>query len=332
MICIFCLNDKQIAEFSEEHIFPEAIGGKIVLPDAVCTKCNSTLGTSIDVGLTDHELIAMKRYQFLIAGKRGRIPNPFDSGILNQGKPQQVRTEIDKNGKISRIYLTPKIEKEKLDDNTLRIGMQIDAADKDKIPSIIQKIIERAGSRAVIDKDSLDKLFTMESQTIENPSIQFKMSMSLTSHLRACLKIAYEFAYLWLGESTLSDERMRALREAILADAPPEEWADKYKLRGQVKLFEGEGMMPMFTNPDSAHIAYVSKQGSTVVCYLRIFKVFEGIIEVSASPDRYPDFQDQFCSIDASTGAVRQCRLVDEFLRLSHENRIRLLNQEEDVE
>ena len=51
--CIYCTKEKEEHEFSLEHIFPTALGGK-VLPDAVfktrsvCRECNSRFGLYID--------------------------------------------------------------------------------------------------------------------------------------------------------------------------------------------------------------------------------------------------------------------------------------------
>lgn len=45
--CIFCLRTDLKTAFSEEHIIPESIGGRLVL-DQVCTYCNNVLGHDVD--------------------------------------------------------------------------------------------------------------------------------------------------------------------------------------------------------------------------------------------------------------------------------------------
>jgi hypothetical protein len=58
-ICLYCLRTENEVAFSREHIIPEAIGGILVLNDAVCTECNSVLGSEVDVALLrDQEVLA----------------------------------------------------------------------------------------------------------------------------------------------------------------------------------------------------------------------------------------------------------------------------------
>jgi len=45
--CIFCFRTDLETDFSDEHIIPESIGGRLVL-DQVCADCNSTLGHDVD--------------------------------------------------------------------------------------------------------------------------------------------------------------------------------------------------------------------------------------------------------------------------------------------
>ncbi len=45
--CIFCSRTDLETNFSDEHIIPESIGGRLVL-DQVCAECNSGLGHDVD--------------------------------------------------------------------------------------------------------------------------------------------------------------------------------------------------------------------------------------------------------------------------------------------
>jgi hypothetical protein len=62
MRCFFCLEER---EPTEEHVFPHAIGGTLTI-DRVCKPCNDFLGAKVDVLLTNHELILIKRADRLI--------------------------------------------------------------------------------------------------------------------------------------------------------------------------------------------------------------------------------------------------------------------------
>jgi len=46
--CIFCF---QRTDFSREHVISKAVGGSLVLDDAVCKECNSKLGSLVDAEL-----------------------------------------------------------------------------------------------------------------------------------------------------------------------------------------------------------------------------------------------------------------------------------------
>ncbi len=72
MRCIFCLEERAP---SDEHVFPEAIGGTLKI-DRVCKSCNGRLGSDVDVLLTDHGLILMKRDMLGMQDSNG---DPFDA-------------------------------------------------------------------------------------------------------------------------------------------------------------------------------------------------------------------------------------------------------------
>jgi hypothetical protein len=55
MKCIICEQDKDVSQFSVEHVIPEAIGGVLTI-DNVCKECNSHLGTEVDIHLINHLL------------------------------------------------------------------------------------------------------------------------------------------------------------------------------------------------------------------------------------------------------------------------------------
>jgi hypothetical protein len=52
--------------------------------------------------------------------------------------------------------------------------------------------------------------------TIENPVVQVSLEVSFAYLRHAMIKIAYELAFLWLGESYLDDPTAAELRAAII--------------------------------------------------------------------------------------------------------------------
>src|SRR5208283_4444094 len=73
MRCLFCLEER---EPSVEHVFPDAIGGTLVI-DRVCKPCNDWLGANVDVLLTNHKAILAKRAQFGLGERSGKAVNPW---------------------------------------------------------------------------------------------------------------------------------------------------------------------------------------------------------------------------------------------------------------
>ena len=95
--CIICLTETPDAELTDEHIFPEAIGGRIVI-GSVCKPCNDKLGNTIDHRLTEHWLVQGQRMLLKLPGKTGQIPNPLERGVMRDEPSQKLIYKMDANG------------------------------------------------------------------------------------------------------------------------------------------------------------------------------------------------------------------------------------------
>jgi hypothetical protein len=103
MRCIFCLNER---EPSVEHVFPDAIGGTLVI-DRVCKPCNDWLGTNIDALLTDHVLVLAKRNQLGITNRDGKSPTWHDVfGIATMANDPDQRVKMIQDEKTGQIKPT----------------------------------------------------------------------------------------------------------------------------------------------------------------------------------------------------------------------------------
>jgi hypothetical protein len=63
--CIYCLDEKDIAEFDTEHVVPVAFGGfknAPVLKNQVCVACNSYFGKYLDIALARRAGEGLQRY------------------------------------------------------------------------------------------------------------------------------------------------------------------------------------------------------------------------------------------------------------------------------
>ena len=82
MRCIFC-KENSINSKSIEHVIPESLGGKKILPaGVVCDKCNNYFARKIEKPFLDDYSMILLRFEQSIENKKGIIPTV--DGILNQ--------------------------------------------------------------------------------------------------------------------------------------------------------------------------------------------------------------------------------------------------------
>jgi len=272
MKCIFCLLENPIEEFTSEHVFPEAIGGSLVLKDCVCKACNSFLGSNIDIHLTDHYIIQLHRFIYRLPGKSGKIPNPFENGTLTVNNEQKIKYIFDEKGNPKELYLTPSILKTKIGSDSTKVSISIDKKDIHKLPEMLSKIIKRSGSKKEINTDEL--LSQLKVEEIKNPQIRVDAEVDIVNYQKAILKIAYELAYYWLGASYIEDPSARLIRTAILDQSDPSTWGEKFKIRGRIGLFNRNvPVFPSGLDLTTSHLAFLSRSQNNIACYIRIFTV-----------------------------------------------------------
>lgn len=59
-----------------EHIIPELIGGTLTVKN-VCKHCNSSMGAGFEAKASKNITFQLPRYISGLAGKSGKVPNPF---------------------------------------------------------------------------------------------------------------------------------------------------------------------------------------------------------------------------------------------------------------
>lgn len=62
--CIYCLIDKPLAAFNEEHVIPESFGGDMVLTYSVCRECNTLFGAKLEEFFGRDSYEGILRYHF----------------------------------------------------------------------------------------------------------------------------------------------------------------------------------------------------------------------------------------------------------------------------
>lgn len=188
MKCIICRVDKDVNEFSDEHVIPDALGGYYHIY-SVCRTCNSRMGETVDSLLVNHKLADLYRFVEGMAGKSGAIPNPFGGLATSSESPDvKARAIVDDNG-VLKFHLIPRLVVHEEGGAPTKIEIVVDAQDETKIGTILRKKLERLGidesqarTKSELARSVLDGGFSMRWQ-IDTQA--FKIGL---------LKIAYEFA------------------------------------------------------------------------------------------------------------------------------------------
>ena len=188
MQCIICREEKEKADFNDEHIIPDSLGGYSHI-NTVCTTCNSNLGTNVDGPLVNHFIAKYLRYRYQLKGKEGKVPNPFDSTyMVNDNADRKAKILINENGVIEPYFL-PKIEVEDISAKTVSIMISVDNKDKNQFKTIINKIVQRNN----LEKIDFSKLNPSPAGIVA-PKLSTEIKIDLLKFKIGLLKIAYEFA------------------------------------------------------------------------------------------------------------------------------------------
>src|SRR5882757_1112709 len=191
MRCIFCSTERPP---SLEHVFPVAIGGHITT-DRVCQQCNSMLGSRVDGALSDFFPMRNRRAKLGLAGNAGAVPGLFEiltgeAKLIGSTGSGRVLTTLNKaTGKFDQKLLHQAANVVMPDGSKIR-QISIDASDKDKIPTIIQRERKRYGMRPLSSEELAVAARNYTTNTIENPVIQKGLSVNFAYLEHAMAKIA----------------------------------------------------------------------------------------------------------------------------------------------
>lgn len=216
--CIFCLEEKP---GSVEHIFPLAIGGSITT-SRLCRDCNAELGDSVDADLVKHPLILFERWQRGLAGNSGQIPDPIrpllQNAELNDGSGQRVIPSMIKDGVFDTRLVYHATETRISGGDILR-QISIDARDSHKLPDIITRHRKRDGLPALGSEEleaEIAAIMASGSRKIERPAIKGNCLVDIVRFRLGLLKIAYELAFIWFGETYIDTPAASNIRDVLL--------------------------------------------------------------------------------------------------------------------
>lgn len=322
MRCIFCLNERP---GTGEHVFPRAIGGRLTT-DRVCKPCNSVLGSRVDAALSDNFLVRGQRALLRLAGNSGEPPAIHEMllgvGRLTNNPEQRVEITFDECTQKIVIRALHHASDVIMPDGSKARTIVVDEKDVDEIPKIIQRERKRHGLpplSAEALKREADILKT-NVMTIENPSVIFERSYSFAFVRHAMIKIAYELAFLWLGEDYLDDPSAAELRNAICADDPN----STDKLPAYVADAEGFEAFKLWPASETEHLAYAFAFNDGIAIAARVFNVHAALVWVTKNATRFLSGQNagqklRFIRMDALSGTIVDVPIMEEFGRIAAE-------------
>lgn len=324
MRCIFCLNERP---GTEEHVFPRAIGGRLTT-DRVCKPCNSALGSRVDAALSDNFLVRGQRAHLGLAGNSGEPPAIHEMllGVGRLANNPEQRVEITFNEQTQKIVI--RALHHALDvvmpDGSKARKIVVDEKDADKIPKIIQRERKRHGlpplSAEALEEETTRFRDNVDVTTIENPSVLLERSYSFAFVRHAMIKIAYELAFLWLGEDYLDDPSAAELRDAVCADDPN----STDKLPACVADAEEFEAFKLWPASETEHLAYAFACNDGIAIAVRVFNIHAAFVWVTKEATRFLSGQNankklRFIRMDALSGKILDIPMMDEFGRIAAE-------------
>jgi len=242
----------------------------------------------VDAALCNFLPIRARRAKLGLAGNSGTAPEWYEI-FLGDGKlvgetADRIQTTFDKaTGKLVHRQL------HHASDVVLPNGQKgrqitIDLRDKDQIPKIIQRERKRHNLPPLSDEQLAIEAQNFTAKTIERPLVMVNLEASFAYLQHAMLKIVYELAFLWLGESYLDDPLAAKLRAAVISKdlASADEYAANIFDARECKVFSD-----FWTPHEGHHLAYASLVAGKVIVAIRVFDLYAAGVIVSEEPDRY---------------------------------------------
>ena len=320
MRCIFCLHERP---GSKEHVFPLAIGGHLTT-DRVCSQCNSTLGSRVDAALSNSYLVRMRRAELGLAGNSRTPPALHElllgTSALADHPGQRVQTTFNaKTGKLDSRLL-PYVADVVTTDGSKARQIVVDERDVDQLPKIIQRERKRHGVPPLPPEQLAAevKRFSENVMVINNPRILMERSYSFAYVRHAILKIAYELAFLWLGEAYLDDPAAAELRAAICDPDP----ASTDRLAAWAGEADNCEVFRYWSVETNNHLALAFAGDDGIAIAVRVFDIHAAVVWVATDAARYLSGPDtgsklRFLASDPVSGAMRDTSMMDEWWRVA---------------
>jgi len=312
MLCIFCMLEKPERK-SGEHIFPVGIGGAFTVK-RVCQHCDSRLGNFADSPLQRQFDVEQRRIEFKLRGHRGTVPDPVAEAIK---RPLPHPTEPGQRIRIRRaddgsttIESVTHIEYETGIENGRRwikatSNTVINPRDSDSVPILSRSALRKIGilDEAVVEAVTRDLIESLETHN-QSITVAVPVPMRKGGHQLGLLKIAYELAWLWLGDLWLEDPTARAMRRILAGDTTA---SGDVTLNASMDL--GEILEIAGLNPRTTHIAFLSPAFGRLMLTIRLFDAHTIGVIVTDDPRKYRLYTENVLVNDTTARQAYQCTM-----------------------
>ena len=149
-----------------------------------------------------------------------------------------------------------------------------------------------------------------------NADFRVPTTFDVVKYKKGILKIAYELACYWLGQPYLNDPIGQKIREALKDQRDMSQWEGVDNLNRKIDLTATASTIPFWDDKPASHVAFLIQSHGRLTVYVRIFKAFEGVVEMSQSPEQYQVEEGKFIEMDTNLDEMKQSTLVQQLASL----------------
>lgn len=295
MVCIWCLLERP-ERAGREHVVAKAMGGSFTIP-RVCLRCDNSLGAFADDPLIGHFAMLVKRASLGLKGQRGVAPDVMATLLARTGTATDDSTfRVDIRASSAErtfgLRVRPRVDVDvKIDGDNISVAvnaLRVDASEPKGAESLFKAVVRGKG---VTNEETLDTLWRAVAPHVvdisERRSIDIPFEYRTEGHRAGLVKIAYELAWHWLGDSWLDDPIAAEMRRCTLAgeDGSP-------LLLGTVRdADEIRASRLQVRDGDRRSVAVLLPYSRGYAVMLRLLNVFEALLFVAedASAYRHPE-------------------------------------------
>jgi hypothetical protein len=256
--------------FTDEHIFPHALGGGLDYSIRVSKKANNELGSSLDAALANSSTIKILRLQHGIRSRTGEPEWRMRATLM----PRNVEAEIvfRSDGSLEQRILKP-VESYDEIGGALILG-------PDQVDQFLKKFIDgqQKKGREVIIRD----------RSPESGS-HYKIDITLDTQMltRAMTKIAFGALYEYLGDKFLGDPLVGEWRKALFSQDRDE--VKSSRIRGSA-FVDPKMVSLLFPNlqPHEHGVAIANLGKNYTICGVTLFGTrFHNLITRASETDSF---------------------------------------------